>query len=212
MENETISLIAEEIKNSPNIDMNNFNKDDTVVIIVDAVNGFCKEGIMYSPFVKENLSQLLGVLEKFKGFKKVFFLDTHMKSSTEFNTYPVHCIEGTSESELVDEVMPYIDKDAVKCVKNSTNGFLALEYQDWLKVNKNIKNFVICGYVTDICCLQYSLCQRAYMNQENLGGRVIAVVNAMETYELEAVNHSRNLMNIFAFYNMKLNGIELVRA
>ena len=71
---------------------------------------------------------------------------------------------------------------------------------------------MVCGYVTDICCLQYSLSQRAYMNQENLEGRVSAVVNAMETYDLMAINHSRDLMNIFAFYNMKLNGIELVKA
>ncbi|MGE5627700.1 MAG: cysteine hydrolase family protein [Solirubrobacterales bacterium] len=210
--NATISSIVEDLNNTNNIDMDNINKDNTAVIIVDAVNGFCKEGIMYSPFVKENLPQLLGVVDKFKGYKKVFFIDTHIKNSVEFNTYPVHCIEGTSESELVDELKPYLDKDAEMCVKNSTNGFLAPEYQSWLKANKNIKNFVVCGYVTDICCLQYCLSQRAYMNQENLKGKVIAVVNAMETYDLKITNHLRELMDIFALYNMKLNGIELVRA
>ena len=72
---------------------------------------------MYSPFVNENLPKLIRVLEKFKGYKKVFFLDTHLENSVEFKTYPVHCIDGTIESELVDELRPYLDKDAVKCVK-----------------------------------------------------------------------------------------------
>lgn len=149
--------------------------------------------------------------EHFKNFKKIFFVDTHTKDSLEFRSYPEHCLENTDEAEIIDELREFLDSNSLICPKNSTNGFLATKYGEWLRENKGIRNYIIIGYVTDICCLQYALTQKAYMNENNIDGRVIVLVNGVETFHIDETNHNGDLMNIFGLYNMKMNGIELAK-
>ena len=37
----------------------------------------------------------------------LFIKDAHTKDSKEFDSFPPHCIKGTEEAELVDELKPY---------------------------------------------------------------------------------------------------------
>ena len=81
-------------------------------------------------------------------------------------------------------------------------------FQEWLKKYENeVDNFIVSGCVTDICVLQFTLSLRAYFNENNKDKRIIVPMDCVETYEVGS--HDGNLMNLFALYNMHINGIEV---
>ena len=93
----------------------------------------------------------------------------------EFNSYPKHCVKGTSESEIIEELKPYAER---VIEKNSTNGFLSAGWQDFLKASlSDYEDIIVIGCCTDICVLQFALCMRTWLNDQNLSGRVIVPVD-----------------------------------
>ena len=94
-----------------------------LLITIDMVNGFIKEGTLAAPNIKRIIpKQVERIKEALASMDKgiVFIKDAHTEKSTEFKTYPKHCIKGSSESELVDELKDF-EKDALVYLKNSTN-------------------------------------------------------------------------------------------
>ena len=69
------------------------NPRRTVVVNMDTVKGFFKKGAMYSPRLEEIIPKIAQVNEYFVHSGKIFFVDKHSENSTEFNTYPPHCME-----------------------------------------------------------------------------------------------------------------------
>lgn len=53
--------------------------------------------------------------------------DSHQKSSQEFITYPPHCLKGSEESEIIEELKIIGGYQLIE--KNSTNGFLEPDFQ-----------------------------------------------------------------------------------
>ena len=80
----------------------------------------------------------------------------HQKNSKEFESFPKHCILGTEEVELIDELKPY-EKDMKLIRKNSTSGFVTEEFQKYLKENENnLEEIIITGCCTDICIINFA--------------------------------------------------------
>lgn len=202
--------IATSFENLPVLKAEEFNAENTALINVDIINGFCKEGNLSSDRVLKIIPAAVRINELFNQHEKVFFLDCHIEKAEEFKAYVPHCIEGSSEVELVEELKPYAEEKALLCKKNSVNGFLTEQYEAWLKAHKNITNFIVIGDVTDICVLNFCLTQRCYFNENNIEGRVIVPISGVETFHLDVTNHHGDLMNLFALYNMRSNGIEIV--
>ena len=46
--------------------------------------------------------------------------------------------------------------------------------------------------------------------QKNIASRIIIPIKGVETYDLDITNHNAQLMNLFALYNMRMNGIEII--
>lgn len=92
--------------------------------------------------------------------------------------------------------------------KNYTNGLLEPEFQRWLKSNHQITTFIVVGVCTDICILQFCLSLKAQLNRINEHSRIIVPMNAVDTFDSDS--HDADLMDVFALYNMRLNGIEVV--
>lgn len=207
----TLLSILNDIENIDNLDISKMSMHNTSLINVDIINGFCKSGSLSSDRVEAMIPAAVKINSIFQGYKKVFFTDTHKDSSLEFNFFPPHCLIGSNESEIIDELKPFIDENSTVCHKNSTNGFLCPDYSKWLLDNPEITNFIVIGDVTDLCLMQFCLSQRAFMNENNLEGNVLVLVDSVETYDLDAVNHNGDLMNIFALYNMSINGVKLLR-
>lgn len=193
------------------IDLSSMDRERTVFVVVDMVVGFVYSGALASPRVAAIVKNIVELNEKTKGFKKVFFLDCHESNSKEFNTFPVHCLKGTEEAELIDELKTEASAgdETFYIEKNSTNGFMSKGFQDWLnKYENQADNFIVAGCVTDICVLQFVLSLKAYFNENNKAKRIIVPANAVDTYD--AGSHDGRLMNIFALYNMHTAGAEIV--
>lgn len=205
----TLSNILDSLENLPVLNVADLNNEDTAVIVVDLINGFAKEGALYSERVEGIIPYVAENLKKFEGFNKVFFADEHNENSKEFQSYPPHCLKGTVESEIVEELKPFMDDLGELIPKNSTNGFVTKGFAQWLGKHPKIRNFVIFGDCTDLCVLQFALTVKAYFNEWNETSNVIVPVLGVETYDLEATNHNADLMNVFALYNMQTNGIQL---
>lgn len=182
----------------------NLNPKTTIVVNVDVINGFFKEGALASL----RLDKIIGKIEKVNEFflhsQKIFFIDSHTQMSTEFSAYPTHCVSDR-EQQIVSELSRFT-ADALLIKKNCTNGFLEPEYARWFAQHRDkIENIVITGGATDICVMQFALTQKAYLNEINSKIKVIAVENAIQTFDTEA--HNGDMCHAFAMYNMYINGI-----
>lgn len=207
---EAIKIIEEELKGKT-IELSSLEKDRTALFVVDMVNGFVYSGALSSPRVAAIVENIAEINKKMKGFKKVFFLDTHTENSKEFISFPTHCIKGDSEAELIPELKTEDSEgeETFYIEKNSTNGFHAEGFKKWIeKYEEKVDNYIITGCVTDICILQFALTLKSYFNEKNIDKRIIVPVNTVETYD--AGTHDGGLINLFSLYNMHVSGIEIV--
>ena len=207
---DAIKKIESELKGKT-IELSSLDKDRTALFVVDMVNGFVYSGALASPRVAAIVENVVDLNKKMKGYKKVFFLDTHDENSLEFRSFPMHCIKGEFEAELIPELKTKDSEgqETFYIEKNSTNGFHADGFKQWIKTYEDkVDNYVITGCVTDICVLQFALTLKTYFNEKNKSVRLIVPANTVETYEVGS--HDGDLINLFALYNMHISGIEIV--
>ncbi|NLO94106.1 MAG: cysteine hydrolase [Clostridiaceae bacterium] len=192
----------------PAIRFDDLKEKETALIIVDMINGFVREGALQSPRAETVIPAIESLSKEIdkRSIKKLAFADSHTDKSPEFGAYPTHCLAGTSESEVVDELKRIGGYTLIE--KNSTNGFHEEEFKKWLNENQQINTFIITGVCTNICVEQFALTLKTYFNMQNKNARVIVPINTVETYDLGI--HDGDLMNTMALYNMIVNGIEVV--
>lgn len=210
-----IDSIKEEIIDLKEIKLKDISdnlEEDTALIVVDMINGFYTEGLLASNRVKNIIPQVTKLIDDMKDCKKVIFVDSHTKDSTEFNSYPMHCIEGSSESDIIPEIKESTLKgNNYKIIKkNSINGFHAKDFKKWLNENNEIKNFIVTGVCTDICVETFCISLITYFNENNIEKNIIVPKDSVETYSLG--NHDGDFMNIVSLFKMKSNGIKVVKS
>ncbi len=205
---ETLGEVFDRLAKLPAIQLKDLHGDQTALVIVDMINGFAREGALKSPRVEGLIPEIAKLSKACDELQiaKLAFADHHTKASPEFDAYPAHCMEGTSEGEIVDELKEI--GGYILIPKNSTNGFLEEAFQEWLKGNEHINTFIITGDCTDICIQQFAVTIKTWFNMHNKNARVIVPLKAVETYDLGL--HDGDLMNVTALYNMIINGIEVV--
>lgn len=208
--NQVLTDIYSDIYNQDSIFLSELDPDKTALVIVDMINGFSKEGPLKSDRVVGIIEEIAMLSEAFSnsGITKIAFGDSHNNNSPEFCAYPPHCLTGSKEAELVDELIAV--GGYLYIAKNSTNGFLEEEFQNWLMKNDHINCFVIVGDCTDICIQQFATTMKTWFNKRNRTSRVIVPINAVETFDLGL--HDAEIVNLMALFFMKGNGIEIVRS
>lgn len=202
-----LSEIYDLLAGLPELSLDSLDPGKTALVIVDMINAFARTGPLKSPRVEALVPEVVRVLKlcRQRGVEAVAFADSHSERSPEFDSYPVHALAGTQESEVVDEI-----KEAggyTLIAKNSTNGFLEEGFQKWFSSRPHLENFIVVGDCTDICVQQFALSLKAYSNMKDEHRRVIVPVNAVDTYDLGA--HQGDLTHAMALYNMMGNGVEL---
>lgn len=177
-----------------------------LVIVVDMINGFVHEGALSD----RRIDQITPNIEKLLKDRtpSLFICDAHSEDAREFRSYPVHCLKGTKESEVIEQLKPYV-ADTVE--KNSINTFTAPAFQKRLKsLLENYQDLVITGCCTDLCVLQFVLSFQSYLNEINdQGHRIIVPKNCVETYHAPQV-HDAAYWNDAALKNMAANGVCVV--
>lgn len=206
---QTIKEMIDMLEGLDGIKLKALKGEQTALFIVDMINGFAREGALKSQRVEELIPEIVSLSKKCDelGIQKLAFADCHTDASPEFGAYPKHCMEGTTEAEVVDEIKEVGGFKLIE--KNSTNGFHEEEFKKWLNENPQITNFVVTGDCTDICVQQFAITLKTWFNMQNKNYRVIVPINAVDTYDLGV--HNGDLVNIMAFYNMIINGVEVVR-
>jgi len=184
---------------------------ETALIVVDMVNGFVNEGVLHDKNIRKIVPRQLELLEEAekKGSLIILVKDTHNKNATEFKRFgnTTHCIKGTSEAELIDELKPFEQKDNVITVeKNSTSLMESPEFREIVKQAENLKEVNFVGCCTDICVFNGAMGLANYYDQWNRDVTINVHEDAIATYsedEREEYVQSAKLL-------MKLQGINLV--
>lgn len=178
------------------------DKDKDIVVVIDMVRGFSYEGA----FASENVVALVPKTRDFlkqqidNNVQIIHYVDNHPNDAAEFNTYPVHCVVGTSECEVIEE----LDFKEIELIpKNSTNGFMA----------KNPfvyhKNLYILGVVTDICIFEFALSAQKYKEEHNLSYSVNIISDLVTTFD--AQNHDSKQVNEYFLNFLEQRGVTIIK-
>lgn len=184
--------------------MNQMNK---LLVIVDMNNGFTKEGVFKNSYMEALIPGINELAHSYDdaGDHIALINERHKVNSAEFNTFPPHCIEGTSEAEIVDE-LKWIMKTHKIFYKNSTNGMLNDLFREYLH-DAALREVVIVGGVTDICILELALTMKKFFDERDATIKVVVADNLVDTFD--APNHDRDKYNEAAFVLMNQAGIEV---
>lgn len=196
--------------------------DRTALVIVDVVNGFCKEGNLASPRIGRIVPEIVRLVRTADQQGVNHFLlpqDQHPGSSLEFQIYPEHCVEGSVESKTVDELQNLPNAGKFKVFpKRSINPGMERSLQDWLEQNPDITLFIVTGDCTDICVHQMAMFLKIRSITRNTRVSIVVPADCVDTYDVApqpgAHNgpppHPGDLMQRVFLYHMHLNGIKIV--
>lgn len=185
---------------------------ENMFIIVDMVNGFVREGVLHDKEIAKVIPRQIELIKeaKNKGSLIVFIKDTHDKNATEFMRFgdTKHCVRGTSEAEIVDELLPFVDDDyTIVIEKNSTSFMEAPMFRRVAHKATNIKKVEVVGCCTDICDFNGLMGYANFSDEHNRGIEFILHTDAVATY---AEGVRQNYVDA-AFLLMEQQGIQLVK-
>ena len=125
------------------------------VIVVDMQNGFMRpDGTLYcGDHAREIIPRIAVRVEREKaaGAALFFTQDSHTANDREFEMFPPHCIEGSEEECIIDELVP-LAQDAQIVKKRRYSAFFETELAAMLDELAPDK-VVVMGDCTDICVL-----------------------------------------------------------
>ncbi len=148
-----------------------------VTIVVDVLNGFCKEGNLASPRCAAAIPRIRAIVEARQraGDELIFLADTHDPNDREFEVFPPHCIRGTSEAEVVDELQPLL-KEARLIRKRRYSGFFETDLDAVLR-RADPQEVTVVGVCTDICVMH------TVADLRNRDYRVTVPADGVETFD-----------------------------
>ena len=182
------------------------------LIVVDMVNGFVREGVLHDDEIAIIIPRQIELIEENKkeGGLTIFIKDTHDEDAVEFKRFgnTKHCVRGTSEAELVDELKVYENmEDTISIEKNSTSYMEAPAFRELIKELINIKQVDIAGCCTDICDFNGTMALANYFDEWNRDVEINVHQDAVATY---AKDTRQNYIDA-AYLLMEQQGIQLVK-
>ena len=189
------------------------------LIVVDMVNGFVREGALADNHIEGTIKKQKSLIKKYKseGELIIFIKDTHTLDSVEHDRFggAVHCIEGTEETEIVDELKPFENtENVISLEKNSTSYIWAenkedgYNFVDVLKGLENLKEIEVVGCCTDICVTNGVLPMMNYFDQKNRRVKVTLYEDAIDTFEIPGI-HNRKQYEEAAYLLLKQQGAKV---
>ena len=182
------------------------------VIVVDMVNGFVRTGVLHDEEIARVIPNQIELIKQYQEDKEliVFIKDTHDEDAVEFKRFgdTKHCVQGTSEALLVDEILPYeMMEDTVSVEKNSTSFMEAPKFREIVSGLENVTQYDIVGCCTDICDFNGAMGLANYCDQWNRNVTINVYQDAVATYA-EAM---RQEYVDAAYLLMAQQGIKLVK-
>jgi nicotinamidase/pyrazinamidase len=125
------------------------------LVVVDMQNGFLREGNLASDTCLAVLPEVIGEVRAALdgGWHVIFTADTHEPDDLEFEVFPEHCIRGSREAELVDELAMFLEHEQTWLVPKRRYSALFETQLEGLLHRFGIDQVRIGGVCTDICVL-----------------------------------------------------------
>ena len=156
-----------------------------VLIVIDMLKGFLDKGPLADPSIRQIIPENVKWIKSFLSEDKpvLSFQDAHDVDALEFENYPSHCLKGSVESELVDELKVFEDQ-MIKIEKNTTNGFFAPDFQRFLTENPNLSKITVTGCCTDICVMNFAITMKTYCQTIQKPITIVVAEKAVDTFGL----------------------------
>ncbi|MDI6814554.1 MAG: isochorismatase family protein, partial [Dehalococcoidales bacterium] len=123
------------------------------VLVIDMLRGFLEEGypLYCGARARSIIPNVQGLLEQelAQGSTVFFLCDHHAPDDPEFKMFPPHCIEGTTEAEVIPELASY---QGEVIPKRRFSAFFDTPLEAKLLKLKPEK-LIVCGVCTNICVL-----------------------------------------------------------
>ncbi|MBI4729617.1 MAG: cysteine hydrolase [Acidobacteria bacterium] len=166
-----------------------------VLLVVDVQNGFTRLGALASPRCLAGVDRIVRIVatERDRGALLVFTADTHAPDDPEFAVFPPHCIRGTAEAEVVDELKPWLDgailipKTRYSALHGTDLGRLLDGWQP--------EEVAVVGLCTDVCVLH------TVADLRNRDWRVRVIADGVETFD--SPDHPAEESNRWALSHMR---------
>ena len=195
---------------SENIDVKELEETEELLIIVDMVNGFVRFGNLFSIRIGNIVPVVANLAKLFsegENRKIVFANDGHTMNSRELLRFLVHCLIGTPEAEVIDELKKYMN-GAIVYEKNSTEA-TSHKIMELVKLMPKLKRIVVVGCCTDICVKNLAIALMNAIENADLDIEVVVPENAVETFD--GPDHDAEEYTKWAFNFMRLNGVKVVK-
>ena len=165
------------------------------IIVVDVLNGFCRAGSLASERLGAVVPGIRAYLERevAAGAALVFLADTHDPDDREFDVFPPHCVAGSGEEEIVDELRD-LAAAAPVVRKRRYSGFFGTDLDGLLSGLRPAVVEVV-GVCTDVCVLH------TVADLRNRDYRVVVHSSLVETYD--APGHDADEVSRFALAHMR---------
>ncbi len=118
-------------------------------IVVDMLKGFLVEGypLYCGDEARKIIPRVVSLLSDSKDGKIIYVCDNHSEDDLEFEMFPRHCVKGTEEAEIIDELRQFpgeiVPKTRFSAFYNSRLGQMLEEVAP--------EKVIVVGVCTDIC-------------------------------------------------------------
>lgn len=194
------------------MNIKNLNMYKGMLIIVDMVNGFVKEGALADQKIAKKVPRQIELIKeaKTRGDLIVFIKDTHEEGSVEHKRFggAKHCVRGTGEELVIDELKAYeYNDDTVSVEKNSTSYMEAPEFRKLIGEATDIETVDVVGCCTDICDFNGTMALANYFDQWNRDVEIRVHEDAIATFAEDARQNYADAAKLL----MAQQGIQLVK-
>lgn len=211
------------VNNLPSLDLGQVvtqAPDRVTMIAVDINKGFCLKGSLASSRAANIVAPAADLLTRAYDLGVRHFimaLDQHQSNSLEFASFPPHCLAGSDETELVDELANLPFRDSFQLVyKPSVNSYVGTNLEKLL-VETNPQTIVLMGDATDLCLYNLAVHTKHLAIARHQDWRIIVPASVVDTFDtpleaaqqLNCLPHNAELIQAMFLYHMQLNGIEV---
>lgn len=174
-----------------------------VILVVDMLRGFRDIGNLANPRMERIIPNIENLVKRKtkEGWKIIFLADNHSENDEEFKLFPVHCVQGTEETEIIQELQKFVPTGII-VHKTIYSGFHGTNLGKIIDQEKP-ETVIVAGVCTDICVFftAYDLVR--------LGYKVIVPRDAVETYNIPGHN-ATEINRIFLEHMKNILGVKIV--